>query len=376
MTEKELREIKRRFRPERSNIAKIVGCFVNENKQIIYRISQPIEFSETAVSERLLTSMKKVLSGSLGTNINEISFSTKQVLESEEHKLLMTLREKRLSDTQSLEAFYRKVIDSLSIEGNYVILLANDIYDVFEYGKDKEKGESGEVFSYIICAVCPIKNMPEALSFKEAECEFRALSISGILGSAELGFMFPAFDDRKTNIYGALYYTRSLSENYPAFTESIFAAEPTMPPKAQKATFAGCLSDALGEECSYEVVRSVHAQIGEMTEAHKESKDPEPLTITKATVKEILENSGVAGEKIEKLDKIFDEEFGPNAVLRPKNIVAERKFEIETPEVKIKIDPEHRDLVSTQVINNVKYVMIRVDGAVELNGININIENS
>lgn len=376
MTEKELREIKRRFRPERSNIAKIVGCFVNENKQIIYRISQPIEFSETAVSERLLTSMKKVLSGSLGTNINEISFSTKQVLESAEHKLLMTLREKRLSDTQSLEAFYRKVIDSLSIEGNYVILLANDIYDVFEYGKDKEKGESGEVFSYIICAVCPIKNMPEALSFKEAECEFRALSISGILGSAELGFMFPAFDDRKTNIYGALYYTRSLSENYPAFSESIFAAEPTMPPKAQKATFAGCLSDALGEECSYEVVRSVHAQISEMTEAHKESKDPEPLTITKATVKEILENSGVAGEKIEKLDKIFDEEFGPNAVLRPKNIVAEKKFEIETPEVKIKIDPEHRDLVSTQVINNVKYVMIRVDGAVELNGININIENS
>ena len=375
MTEKELREIKRRFRPERSNIAKIVGCFVNENKQIIYRISQSIDFSDTAVSERLLTAMKKVLSGSLGTNINEISFSTKQVLESEEHKLLMTLREKRLADTESLEAFYRKVIDSLSIEGNYVILLANDIYDVFEYGKDKEKGESGEVFSYIICAVCPIKNLPEALSFKEAECEFRALSVSGVLASPELGFMFPAFDDRKTNIYGALYYTRSLSENYPAFSDSIFSAEPTMPPKAQKATFAGCLSDALGEECSYEVVRSVHAQINEMTEAHKESKDPEPLTITKATVKEILENSGVAEEKIERLDKIFDEEFGTNAVLRPKNIVAEKKFEIETPEVKIKIDPEHRDLVSTQVINNVKYVMIRVDGAVELNGININIED-
>lgn len=375
MTEKELREIKRRFRPERSNISKIGGCFVNENKQIIYRISQSIDFGDTAVSERLLTSMKKVLSGSLGTNINEISFSTKQVLESEEHKLLMKLRESRLSDSDTLETFYRRVIDSLSIEGNYVILLANDIYDVFEYGKDSEKGESGEVFSYIICAVCPIKNMPEALSFKEAECEFRALSVSGVLGSAELGFMFPAFDDRKTNIYGALYYTRSLAENYPAFTESIFAAEPTMPPKAQKAAFAGCLSDALGEECSYDVIRSVHAQISEMTEAHKESKDPEPLTVTKSTVKEMLENCGVAEEKIEKLDKIFDEEFGKNAILRPKNIVAEKKFELQTPEVKIKIDPEHRDLVSTQVINNVKYVMIRVDGAVELNGININIED-
>ena len=39
MTEKELREIKRRFRPEKSNIPRIVGCFVNENKEIIARIS-------------------------------------------------------------------------------------------------------------------------------------------------------------------------------------------------------------------------------------------------------------------------------------------------------------------------------------------------
>jgi len=42
--------------------------------------------------------------------------------------------------------------------------------------------------------------------------------------------------------------------------------------------------------------------------------------------------------------------------------------------VSIKVDPEHRDLVSTQVINNVKYVMIRVDGGVEVNGINITID--
>ena len=51
MIERELREIKRRFRPERSNIAKIVGCFVNENKQIIYRINQPVEFSDSVISE-------------------------------------------------------------------------------------------------------------------------------------------------------------------------------------------------------------------------------------------------------------------------------------------------------------------------------------
>jgi hypothetical protein len=374
MTEKELREIKRRFRPEKSNIPKIVGCFVNGNKQIISRISQSIDVSDSVVSEKLLGVMKKTLSGSLGTNLTDISFSTKQVSESEEHKLLMGLVKSRLSDANMLEQFYTRVTESVNFDSNYVILLANDVYDVFSYGKDGEESGSSQVFSYIICAVCPVKSMPEILSFREADSLFHALSASALLSSPELGFMFPSFDDRKTNIYNALYYTRSISESYKEFTQNIFASEPKMPPKMQKATFNGCLVDALEDECSFEVVRSVHAQIGEMLESHKESRDPEPLMITKETVKTVLASCGIGDEKIEKLDKSFDENFGKNAELSPKNIVSVKRFELTTPEVSIKVDPEHRDLVSTQVINNVKYVMIRVDGGVEVNGINITID--
>ena len=140
MTEKELREIKRRFRPERSNIPRIVGCFVNENAEIIYRISQSLTLGEDLVTEKLFGVMKKTLSGSLGTNLNDIEFSTKKVLESEEHKLLMKLRETRLSDTEALETFYGKVIESVKFESNYVILIANDVYDVFDHGSDGERG--------------------------------------------------------------------------------------------------------------------------------------------------------------------------------------------------------------------------------------------
>ena len=375
MTERELREIKRRFRPERSNISKIVGCFVNENKQIIYRINQPVEFAESELSERLLTSMKKVLSGSLGTNLTDISFSTKQVLESEEHALLMKLRETHLSDSEPLEKFYSKVIESIKIEGNYVILLANDIYDVFEYSKDGEKGESSEVFSYIVCAVCPIKSLPEALTFKEADSLFHPLSLTGVLASAELGFMFPCFDGRRTNIYNALFYSRNLGESYPDFTEKIFSSEPKMPPKAQKAAFAECLSASLGDECSYDVVRALHEEVAAMIEVHKETKDPEPLTVTKTTVKDALEKLGVEEEKIEKLGESFEESFGKNAELSPKNILSPKKLELQTPDIKIKVSSDRGDLVSTKVINGTKYVMIKVEGSVEVNGISLSIED-
>lgn len=374
MTERELREIKRRFRPERSNIPNIVGAFVNENGEIIYRISQSIAMTDSIVSEKLLGVMKKTLSGSLGANLTDVPFSTKQVTDSEEHKLLMGLVKTELRDTALLDAFYEKVKSSVKFESNYVILLAKDTYDVFRKSSDGENAESSEVFSYVICAICPVKTPAEALCFRESDSLFHADTIGSVLSSPELGFMFPTFEDRRTNIYNALYYTRSVSESYREFTENIFASEPPMPPRAQRATFNECLSDALSDECTYELVRSVHAQVAEMIEAHKESRDPEPLVMTKATVKTMLEGCGVAEDKLERLGEALDESFGENAELTPANIVPVKKFELSTPEVSIKIDPEHRDLVSTQMIGNERYVMIKVTGNVEVNGISIKID--
>lgn len=375
MTERELREIKRRFRPEKSNIPRIVGCLVNGNKQIVSKINQSIGISESDVGESLLKVMKKTLSGGLGTNLHDVKFSTKQVSESEEHKLLMDLRATALKDAEVLDKFYAKVIESVSFEGNYVILLANDIYDVFTKSSDELGEDSSEVFNYVICAICPVKDTPEAISFKESDCLFHTASISSVLSSPALGFMFPSFDDRKTNIYDALYYTRSIADEYPDFCKNVFAAESPMPPKVQKETFNGCLSEVLSEECTLDVVRSVQSQIAEIVEAHKESKDPEPLTITKATVKTVLENCGVAEEKIEKLGEALDESFGTNASLTPKNVVTYNKFELSTPDVTVKVDPEHRDLVSVQTVGGEKYVMIRVTGTVEVNGVNVKVDD-
>ncbi len=374
MNEKELRELRRRFRADRNTIPRLVGCFVNaSSKQIVARISQPLGLSESLVSERLLGVMKKTLSGSLGTNLTNVSYTPRQVLDGAPHKLLTSLVKERLGGEAALEQFYAAVIESVSLESNYVILLANDVYDVPAYRKDGGEGESETVFSYIVCAVCPIKNMPEAITFRENDGMFHALGGSALLSAPELGFTFPAFDDRQTNIYGALYYTRSLSDSYPDFARRVLDFEPQMPPAVQKATFGQCLSSALGGECSYEVIRSVHAQVGEMIASHKETKDPEPLVLTRTAVKEMLSFCGVGEEKLEEVGRAIDEGFGANAELTPKNIVPTGKFELSLPEVSVKVDPAHRDLVSTQVIGNVKYVMIRVTGSVEVNGVPVKI---
>ena len=374
MTEKELREIKRRFRPDKNNIPRIVGCLVNTNGEIYARISQPIGMADSVVAEKLLSIMKKALGGTIGTSLHERSFSTRDVTESEAHKLLMRLRETGLSDSETAESFYRAVTQTVKLESGYAILLANDVYDVFERRGEGEEADSTERFSYVVCAICPIKNAPETLTFRESDSLFHTVSASALLRSPELGFMFPAFDDRKTNIYGALYYTRNIAESYPEFCERIFAKEAHMPPKAQKAAFSEVLCGALGEECTLDVVRGVHNEISEMVKSHKESHNPEPLIITKETVATVLEGCGIAEERIAAVREQMDESLGTNAELAPTSIVSTGSYRLVTPDVTVKVNPERRELVTTQVIDGVQYIMIRATEGVEVNGINIQFD--
>ena len=375
MTDRELREIKRRFRPDKSNVSRIVGCFINENKQVSYKINQSLALANITVSEKLLQILGKALSGSVGISQHDISFSTSQVSEGKEHALLMKLRSSALSDEEALDRFYSTVANSLELGSNYAVLLAYDVYDVFNGRSDGDAGESDRQFSYIACAVCPIKEAADSLRFKEADRLFHSENAGGILSNPELGFMFPAFDDRQTNIYGALYYTRSKSTAYPEFTAGVFGASHPMPPVIQKAAFSSSLCTSLSDDCTLDVVKAMHQTVGEMVEAHKQSRDPEPLTISKHTVTTMLESIGVSEEGIAKMGEAMDEAFGKGAALTPKNLLSYNRFEVKMPEVKITVSPEYRDLITTRTVGDEKYIMIKISGPVEINGIEISTED-
>ena len=374
MTDKELREIRRRFRPDKNSILSIKGCLVNADKEIVTKFNQPMATCSNEEIEKILSIMKKSLSGSLGTNLIDIDFGQKQILEGDEHKLLMALRDSKLKDENAENEFYQRVIESTDLEDNFVILLATDTYDVFTYTKDGEKEDSNSVFSYIICSICPVKPLNTGLYFREADSSFRAFDAHSMLSNPEIGFMFPAFDDRAANIYNALYYTRDISNIHSAFIERIFNTDLPMSAAEQKDGFDSCLKETLDEECDFEVMRSVHSQISDMVKEHKDTKQEEPLKLTKSEFTTVLECCGIDGEKVNKFGNKFEEQFGKNAEIAPKSIVNVKKFEVNTPDISIKVNPDRTDLVSTQIINGVKYILIKANEGVEVNGVNIDIK--
>lgn len=372
MNEKEVSELRRRFRADKSNINHIRGVFVNEKKEIVSEFDQSLGMLSEEESGAILSVLKKALSGYIGRNLIDISFSTEQVLNSEEHKLLSTLRSSELRDNDAVHALYEKILPSIEMDGNYLIMLAYDSYDVFSKSASGEDGDSSESFSYILCAVCPIKSSKYSLTYYIHENRIRNVCEDAVISAPEFGFMFPTFDDRKTNIYNALYYTKSVSEKREGFINAVFNTELPMPAAEQKETFNSLLAET---ECSFDVVESVHAELSAMIDNHKESREEEPLTVSKTTVKDILRTSGVAEDKLEVFEKKFDESFGENAELSPQNIIDRNKFDLRTADATIKIDPERSEIVETRVIDGTKYILIRADSDVEVNGVNIRIKN-
>lgn len=375
MNDKEIGEIRRHLRRERSNITAIYGCFVNENKEIISQFKASTGIMPENESDKYFGILRKVLSGSQGKNLIDICFQTSQVASGEEHKCLMDLRASELKDEEKISAFFQKIIESIQMEGNYLILIACDKYDVPFKGKDDilQKDSSDETYTYLVCAVCPVKQTNANLHYVAQEKLFHDGAMNQFVSAPAVGFLFPAFDNRSTNIYNALYYTRDVKTSQDDLVEALFHTPIPKPAAEQKKCFEAMLTTSLGEECNLEVVQQVHDELCQRIAMHKESKVPEPLMVDKEEVKKILTECGVSETGISKFSVEYDESFGFETSLHPKNIIDNKHFQVTTPDVVIKVDPARSDLIETRVIGGVKYIMICADENVEVNGVSIHI---
>lgn len=377
MNIKEIGEIRRHIRRDRSNMTALYGCYVNTNKEIISEFRQSTGMMSENEGERYFGLLKRSLSGSIGKNLIDISFQTSQVGNSEEHTLLMQLRKTALADEQLRIRFYKKVIESVSMDENYLILIGCDSYDVPFKHNDGETGDAGseEVYSFLLCAICPVKQTQPKLHYIPENKEFHDGNITNIVSAPELGFLFPAFDNRSTNIYNALLYTHSHKKSHSTFVDAIFKADVPKPAYEQKKSFEALLGRTLDEECSLDVVQTVHDQLCQRIELHKESRVPETLMVTKNEIKEAISSCGVSESCLSKFSVDYDEAFGFEAELHPKNIIDNKHIEIKTPDVSIKVAPDRADLIETRVIGGVKYILICAEEDVEVNGVSIHISD-
>ena len=277
-----------------------------------------------------------------------------------------------LSSIRKLQQLFQTIIGAVSFEENYLILLTHERYDVPFKAKDGARLEDGsEVFSYFVCAICPVKPGKELLSYIAEEKTFHNRSAGWAAGMPEMGFLFPAFDGRRTNLYNCLFYTHSSGADNQPLIDALFHVQPPMPADEQRDTFGGVLRNALDEECSLAVVQQVRQELKDRIDAWQETKSDDPLVVSGDELKDVLESCGVSEDKRMQFGAQFDESFGGGAVLNPRNLIDVKKCVLKTPDVSITVNPERPDLVETRTIGGIRYLLIKADEGVELNGIDL-----
>lgn len=371
MNKKEISEIKKQFTPDNCAITRICGCYVDGEKN--KKTEMVDAFLSLPEEERFkyFEIFRKTLSGTLGKNLLNMDFPLDSEMPGGGQHFFLKLRTSHLEDPQLLEQFYDKIIETYDYGENYLILLIHALYDI--PGKSSDNLEmfdaSDEVYDYILCSICPVKLSKAGLSYDSEENCFRNRTRDWIVEMPDRGFLFPAFNERSSDIHNFLYYSKNGEDLHEAFVETLSGCPMPMTAGDQKETFNMLVEETLGETCDYELVRNIHEQLTAMIEEKKD--DPEPLSLDKHEVRTLLEASGADDEKMEAFDHNFDEVAGAKASLLVSNVANTRKFEIKTPVITIQVDPDCADLVETRIIDGRRCLVIGIDDNVTVNGISV-----
>ena len=372
MIKKEISEIKKQFTPSNCSISRICGCYVDGEKDKKAMFKEAFLSLPEEDMFKYFDILRKNLSGTLGKNLLNLEFPIDAEMEGGPHEFLLKLRNSQLKDDELLESFYDRVIENYEYVGNYLILLIHDAYDIpgrTSDGIDMDDA-SDEVFSYIMCTICPVDLSKPGLSYNELENNFSNRTRDWVVGMPELGFLFPAFNDRSTDLHSTLFYSKDGNDLHDIFIEQMLGCPIPLPAGYQKESFQAIIEETLGEDCNYETVKTIHENLTELIEEHKDA--PEPLILDKYQVKTLLENSGVEEEQMQNFDKSFDETAGDKAAIYASNIANTRAFEVKTSDVIIKVNPDRTDLIETREIDGRQCLVIAIEGGVEVNGIVVN----
>lgn len=315
MRKKDILELKKRFKKDHCTFTKMCGCYVNGEKNILLKFRETFLNLEEDDYFKYLEIAKKVLSGTIENNILELNFELNEEHVNEKQLEFMKLKNSQLKDDLLLDDFYNSIINNYDYEGNFLILIFHDAYDIITKTKDNAKlDESEEVYEYILCAICPVELSKAGLRYFEEENSIKSRTRDWVVEAPSNGFVFPAFINRTTDVNSIMYYTKNAKDTHPELMENVLGCPSKQTNTEKKETFNDIIRDALGpdekksDHFFMEIQESLNNKIEEHNIIHEDSETP--IFLTDEVIQDILNESGVPDEITTKIEKSYAESFG------------------------------------------------------------------
>lgn len=201
----DMMELRRRLTKENCTFTRMSGCYVTINQEKLTKINEIFLNLDDEEFFKYLEIAKKAISGKVGENLLQ-----SRVEDADARRLLGAVKESGLKGEELLDGLYDRIIEMYDAPGNYLILLFHDVYDVMVKTSDRKSlDESEEAYEYILCAICPVKLSEPGLSYLEDRGVIGCRIRDWVVSAPEMGFLYPAFDNRSADMDTAVIYTKN-----------------------------------------------------------------------------------------------------------------------------------------------------------------------
>lgn len=339
---KDILELKRRFKKEACTFTRMCGCYVDSNKNKVVELNENFLNLEDEEFYKYLEIAKKTLSGTIGNNLLELKFAKEEEEAGGKQRYLLGLRESGLRNSELLEHLYDMIIEHYDYVGNYLILIFHDAYDVITKTNDDLKiDESEEVFQYLLCAICPVNLSKPGLGYREDEHRIGVRIQDRVVGMPDVGFLFPSFSERAANVHALTYYVRDAKDSHRDFVEAALGCGGKRTATEEQNAFHSIVKTALAPiiEQSDDVLLQIQENLNDLAQEHEaELEDlvivePEAFTLTAQIIQDVLSQSDVPDAAAAMIQEQLTEEFS-DELPAVKNLVNEKALEKNSKEKK------------------------------------------
>lgn len=370
MVKKEIAEIKKTLRPESNSFTMLCGCYVHGEDRERTTFKTAFQSLQEEDFFKYLDVFKKTLSGSIGKTLFNVPLSREQ---QELQELLYELVTGGCKDDNKLNEFYERVTGAIETQENFVIFLAHNRYDI--PGKTSDDLEmddaSEEVFSYILCAVCPVSLTEPGLGYSEECGTFESMVRNWTAHKPDYGFLFPAFNDRSADIHEMLFYNRSVKSLGDQAVLNFTGNGLPMAAEEQKDAVCKIAENLFQGELDYSMAMAVKEQIDQTIEERADMERAEETELDKEKLKDLLERA--TGQPIS------DAEFNHAAhgvldegeKLCYENLSDTRTLELKTPTVTVKVKTNETGTPEVRKIDGRNCIVIPVEGELTVNGMKV-----
>ncbi|SFI09792.1 protein of unknown function [Tindallia magadiensis] len=394
MQKQDILELKKRYKKDECTFTKVCGCYVNSEKHKVLQFRESFLNLEEDDAFKYMDIVRKVFSGTVDNHLLELQFPLDENLENPKQTFFYQLKKSQLRDDELLDSLYQSIIDEFPHEGNYLILLFHDAYDVITKTSDRSKlDESEEVYEYILCAICPVSLSKPGLRYFEEEQKIKARIRDWIVEKPTIGFVFPAFINRSADVNAIMYYTKNPKNPHLSMMEEVLGCTPKQTAAIQKESFQMIVKDSMGpnEEIGENALLEIHSALEHMVEEHETLFDggkEEPLRLSNKEIKQLLIDSDIPEDVIPKIEtsyqQCFEEDFpiAQNLIdskitkateqrekelkLQKQVVVLQEKLESTIPQsneedVVLHVNPEKASAITSQEINGQRCLVIPLD---------------